>query len=172
MPSRNTLRNDPLARCEGSWRTQARPITRARYDAALRLKQTASLTTASSSPASGGPMKRDRVNSSALRARALGRSWRSSTNWLSRDWRNGVSTALRTPSRAAMATISPGPISSLAVSPARISACRASAASTMISSRRLSCRSIQAPANGPTSNCGISAAKVVRPSRATESVSR
>ncbi|MNS93919.1 hypothetical protein D3C72_1281190 [compost metagenome] len=136
------------------------------------MKQKASLTSANSKPANGGPMKRERVNNRALSARALGRSARSSTNWLSSDWRNGVSTALSTPSRAAMATISVGPICSLAVNPANTSACRASAVSTMINSRRLSCRSIQAPAKGPTSNCGISAANVVRPSRATESVKR
>ncbi|MCY1301192.1 hypothetical protein D9M70_507870 [compost metagenome] len=117
-------------------------------------------------------MKRELLNSMALSARALGRSSLPLTNWLSSDWRSGVSKALRMPSSAAMATISLGPIIPLAVSNARTMASRLRSPCTAISKRRLSWRSIHAPASGPTSSCGSSDAKVVTPSRAAEPVRR
>ncbi|MDT4832187.1 hypothetical protein FQZ97_657300 [compost metagenome] len=117
-------------------------------------------------------MKRELLNSMALSARALGRSSLPLTNWLSSDCRSGVSKALSTPSRAAINTISVGPIRPVVVSSARATACNPSRPCTPISSRRLSCRSIQAPASGPTSNCGSKDAKVVTPSSAAEPVRR
>ncbi|MCY1375699.1 hypothetical protein D9M69_631320 [compost metagenome] len=76
----------------------------------MRAKQVASLVKPRSRPASGGPMKRELLNSMAFSARALGRSSLPLTNWLSSDCRSGVSKALSTPSSAAMVTISVGPI--------------------------------------------------------------
>jgi len=71
-----------------------------------------------------------------------------------------------------MTTIKGVLIQSSQVSPASTKACRAIRDCTRISPRFLSWRSMKAPANGPTTSCGIKPQKAVIPSKAADPVNR
>jgi len=71
-----------------------------------------------------------------------------------------------------MAMMKPGLIQPAQVNQASTKACTAISDCTPISPFFLSCLSIQAPASGPTTNCGIRPQKAVMPSSAAEPVSR
>ena len=108
----------------------------------------------------------------AFSASAFGRSSRPPTMGGISDWRSGVSKALRMPSDNDMRMIRVGPIRPNQVSAASTQAWMNSNTCTCISSRRRSWRSIQAPASGPTTSIGASAAKAASPSSAADPVSR
>ena len=108
----------------------------------------------------------------ALSASALGRSSRLPTKPPIIDWRSGVSKLLRMPRVSDMAMMKPVVISPEAVSAASTKACSASSDWMRSSHFFLSCLSIQAPASGPTTSCGINAQKAVTPSSAAEPVKR
>ena len=153
-------------------RMLATAMISARKVSAFSAKHAASDKAASSAPAIGGPIKRPLLNSMAFSASALGKSSRRPTKLPISDCRNGVSKLLSTPSRPDIATSSHGLTQPSQVNAASASACTVSKACTHNSARRLSCLSTHAPANGPTSSCGISAANAVTPSKAAEPVSR
>ena len=141
-------------------------------DSELMAKQAASEVSASRRPATGGPMNRPVLNNMALSASALGRSAGLPTKRPIKDCRKGASKLLTSPSNSDMTTSNDGVTRFFMVRKASRSACNASTDCTPISQRRLSCLSIHAPASGPMTSCGISAAKVVIPSNTADPVRR
>jgi hypothetical protein len=141
------------------------------YETAFTMKHHPSFQSSMTTPARTGPMSREMLNRTELRAIALCRSSRSTRSGMN-ACRVGISNARARPVMSVSATRCQGTTQPRTVMMARTSAGTIDAPRDAIMSRRLSCRSASAPARGPSTSPGPVCAAARIPTAALDSVSR